>query len=113
MTAPDFIEPLIGFRAGRVEDDGALVPWALVGSGAWAAGVNTAVCHAGRKHRPPDPGCMCGLYALASPSDRRLHGSDGQIVGAIAAWGDVELHRTGFRAEHAAVVALAEPRGYG
>ena len=90
-------------------DDGALVPWALPGSGAWEPGANTAVCHAGRRHTPPAADCMCGLYALASEYDHRLHGRDDQIVGAIAAWGDIELHRTGFRAEHAAVVALAEP----
>jgi glycine cleavage system H lipoate-binding protein len=110
MTAPDFFEPLIGYRAWRLGDDGALVPWALVGSGAWEPGPNTAVCHAGRRHTPPAADCMCGLYALASEYDHRLHGHDDQIVGAIAAWGDIELHRTGFRAEHAAVVALAEPQ---
>src|SRR4051794_26823443 len=58
-------------------------------------------------HRPPAPDCMCGIYALADPEDRRLHGWDDQIVGAITAWGDIELHRTGFRAEQAEVVALA------
>src|SRR5689334_22146483 len=111
MTAPDFIEPLIGFRAWHLDPDGALVPWSLQGAGAWQPGVNTAVCHAGRKHRPPASRCMCGLYALASSRDDRLHGRDGQIVGAIAAWGDIELHRTGFRAEHAAIAALAPPYG--
>jgi glycine cleavage system H lipoate-binding protein len=111
MTAPDFIEPLIGFRAWHLNGDGALVPWALSGAGAWEPGVNTAVCHAGKSHAPPAADCMCGLYALASSRDPRLHGLDGQIVGAVAAWGDIELHRTGFRAEHAAVVALAEPEG--
>jgi glycine cleavage system H lipoate-binding protein len=117
VTVPDLVEPLVGYRAWRLEDDGALVPWSLHGTGAWEPGVNTARCHlhtvvAGRRatrHRPPAPDCMCGLYALASCSDRRLHGCDDQIVGAIAVWGDVELHRTGFRAEHAAVVALSLP----
>jgi glycine cleavage system H lipoate-binding protein len=109
MTAPDFFEPLIGYRAWHLSPRAELVPWSLAASGAWVPGVNTAVCHAGKKHHPPAADCMCGLYALASARDRRLHGSEGQIVGAIAAWGDIELHRTGFRAEHAAVVALAEP----
>jgi glycine cleavage system H protein len=109
MTAPDFFEPLIGYRAWHLDKLGELVPWSLSGAGAWMPGVNTAVCHSQRKHHPPAADCMCGLYALASAQDRRLHGCDDQIVGAIAAWGDIELHRTGFRAEHAAVVALAEP----
>lgn len=111
MTAPDFIEPLIGFRAWHLDPDGSLVPWSLQGAGAWQPGVNTAECHAGKDHQPPATGCMCGLYALATACDHRLHGRDGQIVGAIAAWGDIELHRTGFRAQHAAIVALARPHG--
>ena len=109
MTAPDFFEPLIGYRAWHLNKLGELVPWSLSGAGAWLPGVNTAVCHAAKSHHPPAADCMCGLYALASARDRRLHGCDDQIVGAVAAWGDIELHRTGFRAEHAAVVALAEP----
>lgn len=110
MTAPDFIEPLIGYRAWHLNRDAELVPWSLMGAGPWVPGVNTAVCHAGKHHHAPASKCMCGLYALGSPRDRRLHGLDTQIVGAVAAWGDVELHRTGFRAEHAAVVALAIPQ---
>jgi glycine cleavage system H lipoate-binding protein len=109
MTAPDFFEPLIGFRAWHLERDGGLVPWSLSGAGAWVPGMNTAICHARKSHRSPAADCMCGLYALASARDPRLHGRDGQIVGAIVAWGDIELHRTGYRAEHAAVVARAEP----
>lgn len=117
VSAPDFIEPLIGYRGWRLEDDGALMPWSLYRVGPWEPGVNTARCELHRvvsgrraaRHHPPAPDCMCGLYALAAADDRRLHGADDQIVGAIAAWGDIELHRTGFRAEHAAVVALALP----
>lgn len=109
MTAPDLFEPLIGFRAWHLRSDGALEPWSVAGGGPWEPGENTARCHGGKRHHAPAPDCMCGLYALASAYDHRLHGSGGQIVGAIAAWGDIELHRTGFRAERAAVVALAEP----
>jgi glycine cleavage system H protein len=52
---------------------------------------------------------MCGLYALTDPADRRLDFRADQAVGAIAAWGDLEVHRSGFRAEHACVTALALP----
>jgi glycine cleavage system H protein len=52
---------------------------------------------------------MCGLYALYDPSDRRLDFRADQAVGAVAAWGELEVHRTGFRAEHACIVALAVP----
>ena len=56
---------------------------------------------------------MCGLYALTDPADRRLDFRADQAVGAIAAWGDMEVHRTGFRASHACVTALAMPDGAG
>lgn len=115
--APDFTRALVGFRAWRASDDGWLHPWSLGAAGPWQPGVNTARCHAhvwragpAPRHRAPATHCMCGIYALAGARDRRLHGDGDQVVGAIAAWGDVELHRTGFRAEHATVVALARPR---
>ena len=110
MTAPDYIEPIVGFRAWHA-DGGDLVPWSAGRAGAWQPGVNEAKC----LHRPPSPNhrapvgeCSCGLYALASATDARLHPGS-EAVGAIAAWGDVEVHRTGFRAQYAAVVALALP----
>ena len=65
------------------------------------------------RHAPPVADCMCGLYALTDPADRRLDFRADQAVGAIAAWGDLEVHRTGFRAEHACVTALALPDGAG
>lgn len=35
--------------------------------------------------------------------------ADGCIAGAVVAWGTLQVHRDGFRAEHAQVVALAAP----
>lgn len=71
-------------------------------------------------HDAPHKGCGCGLYAYHEPKEPRSRrasstwfggfGSEGDITvvtGAIAAWGKVEVHRTGFRAEKATVVALA------
>lgn len=110
-AAPDLTEPLVGYRAWRVGDDGSLVPWSAVAAGAWVPGVNTARCLVTRNvssHVAPMRRCSCGLYALANPRDRRLH-ADGQAVGAIVAWGDIELHATGFRAEKATIVALGLP----
>ena len=103
---PDFVEPVVGFRAWRV-DGGVLVPWSAGAAGAWEPGVNNARCLY-KQHPAPATTCSCGLYALASADDERLRPQH-EAVGAIVAWGDVELHRTGFRAEHAAIVALALP----
>jgi glycine cleavage system H lipoate-binding protein len=106
--APDFVEPVVGYRAWHVDDDGMLRPWTFTAL-PWHRGVNDAVCARDARHRPPVADCMCGLYALTDPSDRRLHLQHDQAVGAIAAWGDLEVHRTCFRAQHACVVALALP----
>lgn len=106
--APDFTEAVLGYRAWRVGEDGTLCPWTFTAL-AWEPGVNTAVCSRNGSHAPPVADCMCGLYALTDPSDRRLNFLGDQVVGAIAAWGDMEVHRTGFRAQFARVVALAMP----
>lgn len=110
--APDLAEPLLGFRAWRLASDGALVPWSAGTAGTWLAGDNTARCLAGggARHAVPGHRCTCGLYALTDVRDPRLVPGR-EAVGAVVAWGDVEAHRTGFRAQHARVVALARPVG--
>jgi glycine cleavage system H lipoate-binding protein len=106
--APDLVEAVVGYRAWHIEDDGQLRPWTFTAL-PWHPGVNTAVCARDVRHAPPVGDCMCGLYALTDPADRRLDFRADQAVGAIAAWGELEVHRTGFRAEHACVTALALP----
>jgi glycine cleavage system H protein len=106
--APDFLEAVVGYRAWHVEHDGLLRPWTFTAL-PWQPGANRAVCARDVRHAPPVADCMCGLYALSDPGDRRLDFRTDQAVGAIAAWGDLEVHRTGFRAEQACVTALALP----
>ena len=111
MDAPDLTEPIVGFRAWHAGAGGQLVPWSAGAAGAWVEGVNTATCLAhptGAGHVAPVAACTCGLYALATIEDARLRPSM-EVVGAIVAWGDVEVHATGFRAQHAALVALGMP----
>ncbi len=106
--APDFLQAVVGYRAWHVEEDGLLRPWTFMAL-PWQPGANRAVCARDVRHAPPVADCMCGLYALTDPADRRLDFRADQAVGAIAAWGDLEVHRSGFRAEHACVTALAVP----
>lgn len=54
--------------------------------------------------------CSCGLYALTSVWDARLN-PHVLAVGAIVAWGDIEVHFTGFRAQSAVIVGLGLPDG--
>lgn len=77
----------------------------------------TATCSEGslrRRHKPPGKRCGCGLYALhpgrGSASEvlqaENLHGLPSEVYGIVEAWGRVEVHETGFRAEFARPVAL-------
>src|SRR3954454_16744126 len=95
--APDFVEAVVGYRAWHIEPDGLLRPWTFTAL-PWQPGANRAVCAREVRHEPPVADCMCGLYALTDPADRRLDFRGDHAVGAVAAWGGLEVHRTGFRA---------------
>jgi hypothetical protein len=64
-------------------------------------------------HKAPHKDCECGLYAWRRIKPEWRTG-DGEmlapympaVVGAVAFWGDVRVHREGFRAEKACIVAL-------
>jgi hypothetical protein len=76
---PVFSECVIGYRQWHVDALDQLWPITVVRR-PWLPGVNEAVC------------------------DRT---SAALVVGAVAFWGDVRVHREGFRAEKACVVSLA------
>ena len=77
-----------------------------------------AECQSHRRHRAPREGCGCGLYALhpSGSSAKRVLGTtdDGyglhEVAGIVEAWGTVEVHESGFRAEYARPLALIRPR---
>lgn len=89
-------------------------PWRSGGQTTWA------VCKAGgHEERSPAGWCTCGLYALhplssharalvrAKPADLPL------VVGFIEAYGTVQVHREGFRAQYARPIGfllVGEPR---
>jgi hypothetical protein len=122
VEAPIYVLPVVGFRVWFVDDDGCLWPRtsefaitrALV-TEPWAVGTNHARClleGVGRPFHPvPANDCMCGLYGWHSPAAalRACRAGSGLIAGAIIAWGDLQVHPSGFRAEHARPVALAAP----
>jgi len=76
----------------------------------------TATCSfAPDGHEAPDPDCQCGLYARHpwTAEGRSLYrtwpADPERVVGIVAAWGRIEVHREGFRAQHARPVALLLP----
>lgn len=129
---PELTTEVVGFRQWRVRDDLKLRA-AHKQQAVWGTGVIKATCHPhanpfneGRTKDPckvsPGPCGECGLYALHSPDDfwygkSGARGTLGGIVpspdpliaGIVVAWGEMEVHATGFRAQFARIVALATP----
>lgn len=58
-------------------------------------------------HAAPDPDCMCGLYANHNVPDEGAgsYASD-TVLGAVLAWGRLEVHPNGFRAQYAEPIVL-------
>jgi hypothetical protein len=108
---PDlFAEPLHGLRAWQVLEDGRL--FGVAKPVFWEPRCATqAFCLESEEHEAPAPGCGCGLYAyhpaawparrLARHRDRVWVSGRQLVVGVMEAWGQVELHADGFRAEWA------------
>lgn len=87
-------------------------PWDATG------GATRAVCdiNRDRHHTPPASDCSCGLYAWHAGSrghwltNRMASRSLNSVFGVVEAWGRIELHPMGFRAEFARPVAFLSPR---
>lgn len=130
---PDLIQPVIGYRAWRIQN-GKLRSLGA-GDTEWTPGLNVATCPGldlaqraswaglwspyveeppdppkSEKHDAPGHACGCGLYAYHDPQNVRGGFDNADVVfGAIAVWGRTEAHRSGVRAEKAKIVALAIP----
>jgi hypothetical protein len=109
-VAADLIQPVLGYRLWRLGMDALWSPYV---EDRWTRGVHTAVCRAqAAVHDDAAPGhdCSCGIYAWYEPclilgwaATRHL------VAGAVALWGEIELHPFGMRAREAMVVALVAP----
>ncbi|MEA2275656.1 MAG: hypothetical protein QOI62_841 [Solirubrobacteraceae bacterium] len=113
-VAPDLISAVIGFRQWRLRGCSEL--WSLRTEDRWEPGVLVARCLGEEHHDGPAPehACTCGFYAWYAPRPRGASAATADLVaGAVALWGQVELHPHGMRAERAMVVALALPMSWG
>lgn len=116
MTSPAvYSECVVGYRRWYVGLGGSLWPAGWVPAAGeraagvhrpWRAGPNLAECplHA---HAAPDWLCTCGLHACFAVPPPAF----GFVVGAVAAWGLLQVHLDGFRAEYAQITALAGEPG--
>lgn len=104
--APDLMDHLIGFRQWNL--DGSHIRPIGMGDDVWRGGKEVkANCTQGVAHVAPANDCECGLYAWTSFSEVRAGAHDGQVCGAVQAWGRVEVHNKGFRSEYMRPVLLA------
>jgi hypothetical protein len=109
-SAPDLLAPVSGFRDWHVKADGLCSPRTGV---PWSGRVLQAECRPRTAddlirpaHRAPGHECGCGIHAYYEPSDETSKISYTGVSGIVSAWGDVEIHAGGFRAEFARVEAL-------
>jgi hypothetical protein len=104
VSAPDLTRKVVGFRAfdvvgGDLESTGQYTRW--------MPGPNRARCLNDTSHAAPVKDCLCGLYAYHRPPEGWRTGElQGECAAAVTAWGRIEVHRDGFRAEYAQVELL-------
>jgi GNAT superfamily N-acetyltransferase len=108
-TAPDLIDPVVGFRQWRLAEGRLCSPFSDV---RWDEAVVDAVCPLGA-HGPEDvpaEACSCGIYALYEPCPRTASTATADLVsGAVVVWGTIQLHANGMRAGSCRVIALELP----
>jgi hypothetical protein len=117
-AAPDLASPVVAFRSWRISGGRLVSPFIPC---RWDGRVMHAECFDANRtltrgtgwlaepHSSPDPRCQCGIYGYFAPGPRSWYGEAYWCEGVITAWGRIEVHRDGFRAEHARVEALAAP----
>src|ERR671928_1996571 len=117
-AAPDLAAPVVGYRAWRVANGRLVSPYIPC---RWEGRVMRAECYDAnrglvrgegwldRPHESPHPDCRCGIYAYHTPGPRTYFGEVWWCQGVVTAWGRMEVHADGLRAEFARVEGLAEP----
>jgi hypothetical protein len=121
-AAPDVATPLVAFRSWRISGGRLVSPFIPC---RWDGREMHAACYDANRtltrgagwlaepHASPDPRCQCGIYGYFVPGPRSWYGEAYWCEGVVTAWGRIEVHHDGFRAEHARVEAVAAPEdGY-
>jgi len=119
MNIPDYVAPIVGYRAWQwnctgwnphsaplksFNDEwwlpGRTIAAICTASSGWAPVRGAEVVHA--RHEAPQAACTCGIYAAKSFDHLRDQGYLGRgIRGEVYLWGKVIEHRSGWRAQFA------------
>lgn len=103
-------EPIIAYRAWKVERDGLLKPigWTTNVSAWKPLEPEHAVCKSNSRtadeaeHKAPQKDCRCGLYAFKQIEDLiQIAASPRLVLGRVAIWGRIVELEKGYRAEYA------------
>jgi hypothetical protein len=107
MIIPDYIMPLIGYRAWRWNDATGLK--SLNGE-PWLPGRPLAAGCRAVAHEPPHADCTCGVYAARNLEHLHRFGYERcGIHGEVYLWGTVVEHKLGWRAQFAYPKSLFLP----
>jgi hypothetical protein len=117
--APDYLEPVEGWRVWRVGSrDGAIVLQSVFVDAVWEPGRPLeARCEHRRRsllrpwrvqsneHPAPEEDCSCGIYAASTRAAARRYlgvpspvGTGMRVIGRVSLWGDVVESESGWRA---------------
>jgi hypothetical protein len=109
---------VIGFRAWRLDGSGSLMPvfYSTFKTHLVATWKNPefaeAICERGGASPCENSDCQCGLYCWKRPKNYGQNGKHfywgGDISGAVVAWGEIEDHKIGFRAQYAKPIGFFE-----
>jgi hypothetical protein len=106
--APDLIEPVVAFRKWRVVDGRLRSLYEPI---YWLDPLQRASCRAANRDNPPHAaphsGCTCGIYASHEPDYEFPTVDYRGVSGIVTAWGNIEVHDDGIRAEWVQVEALS------
>jgi hypothetical protein len=106
--APDLIEPVVAFRKWRVVDGHLRSLYAPI---YWLDPLQRAHCRAANRgsppHAAPHSGCTCGIYASHEPDYEFPTVDYRGVSGIVTAWGNIEVHDDGIRAQWVQVEALS------
>ncbi|HLL87538.1 MAG TPA: hypothetical protein VK387_09535 [Thermoleophilaceae bacterium] len=115
-SAPDLLEPVVGFREWLIVRGCLTSPYIPF---RWEERTVRARCFPANRnlqfgrgwvdepHAAPHARCKCGIYALHRPRSATPFPDADRVWGVVSAWGRIEVHSDGIRAEHARVEALS------